>query len=397
MPVSTDISGIRFKNRNSHRFDRDSEDRAICCRQQIHSRLRSCASVTHPSDNHACTNIHVAKEDKTVIELSDDDYGDISDADFLKVPLPTHKREIQSKLDFSKAVPRTSAPKPPAPKSGPLRVGPSVKEEQKRQAFLEKRKAEKAALEAKKAAARAAKTTTANTAESSSDDESSEDDAGNTLFKLGSRARTVVKDADLHPATRKKVPTRRPVIRREKDKRARIAPDLSPLYKQIFKWNFFHNDAFPPGLSASDYSHVAKSFKTYGAYKATFEPLLLLEAWQSFLKSKEEATPGGILTVKISTRMKADNFVELETAIEMDDRNRWSESDAVLLSTNKNPMQQSEAHHHCIARVYTVNRKFRGPREVTLRCDPGPMMLQRMTNGGTLFGVKIMKYTPQLR
>lgn len=268
-------------------------------------------------------------------------------------------------------------------------MGPSAKEEQKRQAFLEKRKEEKAALEAKKAAARAAKTAAA--VESSSDDESSDEDSGNTLFKLGSWVRTVVKDADLPSTTRKKAPVRRSVIRRKKDKRARIAPDLSPLYKQIFKWDFFHNDAFPPGLSASDYSHVAKSFKTYGAYKATFEPLLLLEAWQSFLKSKEEATPGGCLTIKISTRMKADNFVELETAIEMDERNRWSESDVVLLSTNKNPLQPSDTHYHCIARVYTVNRKARGPREVTLRCDPGPMMLQRMTNGGTLYGIKIMK------
>ena len=176
------------------------------------------------------------------------------------------------------------------------------------------------------------------------------------------------------------------------DNRARIAPDLSPLYKQIFKWDFFHNDAFPPGLSATQYSAVQKSFKSFGGYKSTFEPLLLLEAWQSFLKCKEEATISGALEVKIATRMRADAFVELETTIDnMDDRNRWFESDIVLLSTNKNPLSSENA-HHCLARVYNVTRKFKGPREVQLRCDPGPMMLQKMTHGGKLHGVKIMRF-----
>lgn len=327
--------------------------------------------------------------EKAVIQLSDDDYGELSDSDMLKAAqFTSSKPAVQSKLDFSKAVPRATAPKQPAP----LRIGASKakKEDEERAAFLKRRKEEKEALAKKKAAVIAQKQQM-QAGQSSSEDESSADE-GNTLFKLGSRAKTIVKGENLQPIGRKKAPIRRPVIKREKDKRARIAPDLSPLYRQIFKWDFYRHDAFPPGLTSADYTQVAKSFKTYGAYKQTFEPLLLLEAWQSFLKCKEEITPSGCLEVKISTRMKADSFVELETTVEnMDDRNRWGESDIVILSTNKNPLKEDPTHQHCIARVNTINRKFRGPREVTLRCDPGPIMLQKMTNGGTLYGLKIMR------
>ncbi|TGZ79287.1 hypothetical protein EX30DRAFT_115713 [Ascodesmis nigricans] len=328
--------------------------------------------------------------EKQVIQISDDDYGDLSDSDMIKASQFTSSKTVQSKLDFSKAIPKAAVPKPT-----PLRVGAAKakKEEEERAAFLRRRREEKEALARKKAAAIAKKK--AETEPSSDEEQSSDDEGGNTLFKLGSRAKMVVKGENLQPLTRKKPTIKRPVIKREKDKRARIAPDLSPLYRQIFKWDFCHRDAFPPGLSAADYTQVAKSFKSYGAYKQTFEPLLILEAWQSFLKSKEELVPSGCLEVKISTRMKADSFVELETTVDnMDDRNRWSESDIIVLSTSKTPLNESGINQHCIARVNTINRKFRGPREVTLRCDPGPVMLQKMTNGGTLYGMKIMSLIP---
>jgi senataxin len=167
---------------------------------------------------------------------------------------------------------------------------------------------------------------------------------------------------------------------------------MSQLYKQIFKWDFFHDDMFPPGLTCSNYTSIAKSFKTFGAYQKTFEPLLLLEAWQSFLKAKEDVVPSSCLEIKISSRMRSDHFVELETKTEnMIDRNRWFESDVVLLSASKDPLHASRE-PHCIARVFTVNRKFTGNCEISLRCDPGPIMLQNhMRNGGTLYGIKLMR------
>ncbi|KAI5804900.1 SEN1 N terminal-domain-containing protein [Geopyxis carbonaria] len=338
---------------------------------------------------------------KEVIELSDDEnYIEIPDDDLLKAELvPRKPRATQSKLEFppaSRSSAATTQKTISKSVAAPLRIGVSQpkKDDAKREAFLAKRREEKAALERKRAAVKKSESGPVQIQDSDSDSDSSEEEEG-TLFKLGGRGKTVVKDAVL-PAAVKKPLIRRPVVvKRAKDNRARIAPDMSPLYKQIFKWDFFHNEEFPPGLSARDYSHVKRSFDTFGQYKATFEPLLLLEAWQSFLKCKEEATPSSALEVKISTRMRADNFVELETTVEkMDDRYRWMESDVVLLSTSPTPLKPEEGNLHCIARIFTVNRKFRGPREVSLRCDPGPLMLSRMTNGGILWGVKLMSLTP---
>lgn len=336
-------------------------------------------------------------QEKTVIELSDDEYGssDIADEDMVKAANAA-ARKTQSKLDFQPA-PRwgeskLAAPKKPTPP--PRTLGDPLRSKKTRdtQAFLEKRKADLAALEKRKQAALAQRPKT-EILDSSDDDSDSDDDGGNTLFKLGSRTKTEVKDAKTVGAPLKKAaPRKLPPIRRVKDTRARVAPDMSGLYKQIFQWDFFHNDAFPPGLSSSNYTHVAKSFNTFGAYQKTFEPLLLLEAWQSFLKCKEEAMPSGCLEVKIATRMRSDHFVELETTIaKMLDRNRWFEADVVLLSSSKDPLRNT-GEPHCIARVHTINRKFTGSCEVSLRCDPGPAMLQNhMRTNGTLYGIKIMK------
>jgi senataxin len=273
--------------------------------------------------------------------------------------------------------------------TGPLRTK-KPQDDPQREAFLRKRKADQEAKAKQKAAARAAKQK-AITTDSSEDDSSEEEYSG--LFKLADRTRRVLTDAHVVEAP-KRQPRKAPrIIKPVKDTRARVPPDMSPLFKQIFKWDFFHDGAFPPGLSASSYTSVAKSFKAFGVYQKTFEPLLLLEAWQSFLKCKEEAMPSGFLEVKISSRMRSDHFVELETTIDsMPDRNRWFEADVILLSTNKDPLRSGGKDPHCIARVHTVNRKFTGKSTASLRCDPGPIMLQNhMRNGGTLYGIKIMR------
>ncbi|KAI5813275.1 AAA domain-containing protein, partial [Pyronema omphalodes] len=341
---------------------------------------------------------------KTVIELSDDEYGSsgITDEDMIKAStlIVKPKPATQSKLTFQ-AVPKwgeESKPivykKPTVPvktTSDPLRKHKAADT----QSFLEKRKAEMAAREKQKKAILLKKPKAPEEPDSDDDDEDS-DDEGNTLFKLGSRTKTEIKDAKTVGAPAKKAPTRKvPQLKRIKDMRARVAPDMSGLYKQIFKWDFFHNDDFPPGKTAKDYTQVSKSFNTFGAYQKTFEPLLLLEAWQSFLQSKDEATPSGIMEVKIATRMRSDHFVELETTIDsMPDRHRWFEADVVLLSVGKDPLKNT-GEPHCIARVHSINRKFTGKCEISLRCDPGPAMLQNhMRNGGILHGIKIMSLTP---
>lgn len=362
-----------------------------------------------------------------MVEISDDDddYGDISDEEMLKAVEDMSRRKVvhkQTQLQFqtTSVRPADSAAarsyKPPMksgfatqPKvAGPLRVGVTkessrgpIKKEDVNE-FLAKRKAAKAAETAKKAAlaAERAKKIVSAVIEDSSSDNSSDDEGGNSLFKLGAttqRTTKIISNPKAGTGVKPRVSTSRVAgpIRRVKDNRARVAPDLSPLYKQILKWEVFHGDAFPPGLSKQDYISVAKSFASYEAYRKTFEPLLLLEAWVSFQKSREEA-PSTVMEVKLVSRMRADNFVELETTIaSMSERDRWSESDIVVLSVSKTPLM-SPSEPHCLARVHSISGKFPGSpmKEVQLRCDPPPTMMQNhMRNGGTLHAVKIAGYS----
>lgn len=353
-----------------------------------------------------------------MVEISDDDYGDISDDEMIQAVEEVPRKKTvhkQTQLQFPTTTVRPAdaarSYKPPVKpsathsKASTLRVG-AAKEAVRGvipDDFLIKRKAAKAADAARKAALAAEKAKRAATTvvEDSSSDESSEDEGGNSLFKLGNavqRSTKIVHDPNLGTSLKPRAQISRVTgpTRRIKDNRARVAPDLSPLYKQILKWEAFHEDPFPPGLSKQDYISVAKSFASYEAYRKTFEPLLLLEAWVGFQKSKEEIPPNSAsLEVKLVSRMRADNFVELETTVaNMDDRSRWQESDIVLLSVDKRPLSSTDK-PHCLARVHSINRKFTGAPvcEVQLRCDPSPSMMQNhMRNGGTLYAVKIMGY-----
>ncbi|CUS13858.1 unnamed protein product [Tuber aestivum] len=363
-----------------------------------------------------------------VVEISDDEYDDdfLNDDflnDFLDDDLIRASEQSlrivprkQAKLGF----PSASAPHPheqkfhragaskPSSIIGELRLGvgaPKVPPIVPRNEFLLKRKADLAASEAAKAARLESKKKEQAPVIPSSDedDDSSDNDSGNGLFRLGNSVQRSTKPVPEPKLidTKPKNLLRQPAvpIRRVKDNRARVAPDLSPLYKQVLKWEFFHDDPFPPGLSAANYNKVASSFSSYPAYKKTFEPLLLLEAWQALQQAKEESAQGP-LKLNLVTRMSADNFVELEITIDgMSDRNKWLESDLVLVSVSKQPLASKDS-PHCLARVHSLRKKFAGANitEVQLRCDPSPQMMQEnMRNGSTLYASKIMGFVPTER
>jgi senataxin len=97
-------------------------------------------------------------------------------------------------------------------------------------------------------------------------------------------------------------------VRSAKDMRARLAPDLSSLHRTILAWDFFTNGDLPPNSGRTDYSLVSNAFRDPIEYQRTFEPLLILEAWQGFQSSKEEGTFKPF-EVKVATRLSVDSFV----------------------------------------------------------------------------------------
>ena len=182
-------------------------------------------------------------------------------------------------------------------------------------------------------------------------------------------------------------------VRSAKDMRARLAPDLTVLHKIILSWDFFHIGDFPPGSERQDYSLVTNSFRTPLDYQNTFEPLLVLEAWQGFLKSKEE---GNFKTfeIKVANRMTVDSFLEVSTTISIADGKELGicEADVILISKDQSPSAEAQQ-PHCLARVLKISRK-KSTMEITYRANVGNGLVASMIPNSTLYGVKILSITP---
>ena len=181
-------------------------------------------------------------------------------------------------------------------------------------------------------------------------------------------------------------------VRSAADLRARLTPDLSPLYRKILPWDFFHDNDFPPRSNARDYTMVTNTFQDVAEYRNTFEPLLMLECWNQFRKGKEENN-FTVFTIELATRMNADNFVELHMTMDQADyasqRISVGESDILLLSTAAQPTT-SPSEPNCLARVIGINRK-RTIVEIALRCLPSTTMLPALKIKGKYRAVKVLK------
>lgn len=182
-------------------------------------------------------------------------------------------------------------------------------------------------------------------------------------------------------------------VRSAKDMRARLAPDLSSLHRTILSWDFFANGDLPPNSGRTDYSLVSNAFRDPIEYQRTFEPLLILEAWQGFQSSKEEGMFKPF-EIKIATRLSVDSFVEVNTIIPSSEAKDYGlgEADIVLLSKSSRPSSDSSA-PHCLARVSGINRK-KGNVEVSYRVNPGSPFISTFAPGAVVWGARITSLTP---
>lgn len=178
-----------------------------------------------------------------------------------------------------------------------------------------------------------------------------------------------------------------------KDMRARLAPDLSSLHRTILSWDYFANGDLPPNSGTTDYTLVSHSFRDPVEYQKTFEPLLILEAWQGFQSSKEEGSFKPF-EVKVATRLSVDSFVEVSTTMPATEVKDFGlgEADIVLLSKSKSPTNDSAA-PHCLARVAGINKK-KGTVEIAYRVVPGNPFINSLAPGVPIWGAKITSLTP---
>jgi senataxin len=196
----------------------------------------------------------------------------------------------------------------------------------------------------------------------------------------------------------RKAPLRGPVkkikqLRNAKDMRARLAPDLTLLHRTILSWDFFHDGEFPPNSASANYSLISNTFRTPGEYQATFQPLLVLEAWQSFVKSREEAN-WKPFEIKVASRATVDNFIEVGTAMPMSVGKDLGlgEADIILLSKGESPAQDADK-PHCLARIVKILRK-KASMEVTYRVNTNNPLLSSLNINAILHAVKVNSITP---
>ncbi|KAH0005891.1 hypothetical protein KCU78_g12620, partial [Aureobasidium melanogenum] len=184
-------------------------------------------------------------------------------------------------------------------------------------------------------------------------------------------------------------------VRSAKDMRARLAPDLAPLHKTILGWDFFYEGDYPPNSKDWQFQKVANSFRHVADYQETFRPLLILEAWQGFVKSREESSSKPY-EIKVVNRSSVDAFIEISSSVTHAENKeiQISESDIILFSMSNNPTADAEA-DHCFAQVYRTRRQ-KQHIEVTYRVMPGSnnSMMSHLVPGSVIHGTKVQSITP---
>ncbi|CAG8586820.1 1107_t:CDS:2, partial [Racocetra persica] len=100
-------------------------------------------------------------------------------------------------------------------------------------------------------------------------------------------------------------------MRRREDTMKRLRPNLKSLHKQVLTWNIDSMGEMPPNILRNEYRHIPDQFQTAEEYISIFEPLLVLEIWQSFISAKEEIDDSDSYAIVIDSSVSIDDFIEV--------------------------------------------------------------------------------------
>jgi senataxin len=230
----------------------------------------------------------------------------------------------------------------------------------------------------------------------SSSEEESEDESDDERLALKAKA----KAQGLNEAERrrylmlaeKRGPVKKTKLQRSaKDMRARLIPPMDVLHQAILEWDIFHEGNDPPNGYRCD--RVSDTYPDPRSYKQTFFPLLINEAWRSFVTAKDECTskPFGM---KILNRMTVDKFMEVTASVSLPtSRERGlTEGDIVLISRGEDPLNQP-GEIHSLARIWRSTPK-KDTAEIVYRLNArSNQILPLLFNGAEFHVVKITNMT----
>lgn len=161
--------------------------------------------------------------------------------------------------------------------------------------------------------------------------------------------------------------------------RLKLNVDMSPLYEEVLKWNYNEVEDLPKDKSILDRcSPIKDKFDSCKAYQNSFEPLLLLECWQSIQRSKqlESETP---FKVTLGSRSATDSFYDVYASIKkslLNEKRYINDSDLVVLmlvdglEPNEDEVPKSLARRcklNCIAKVKEIKSTNQTYSDITFR------------------------------
>jgi senataxin len=230
---------------------------------------------------------------------------------------------------------------------------------------------------------------------SSEEEEESDDDEDELIaLKAKEKAKTL-NEADRRRMlllAEKRGPVKKVKQQRSaKDMRARLIPPMDVLHQAILEWDIFHEGNDPPNGYRCE--NVSNTYTDPHSYKQTFFPLLVNEAWRSFVTAKDEATskPFGI---KVLNRMTVDKFMEVTASVPaaVNKDRGLSEGDIVIVSQGEDPLNQP-SELHCLSRIWKTTYK-KDIVEVVYRLNArGNQILPALLPGAEFQVVKITNMT----
>ncbi|KAK4229582.1 putative helicase [Podospora fimiseda] len=231
---------------------------------------------------------------------------------------------------------------------------------------------------------------------SSSEDEDDDDDDDEVIALKAKAANKGLSEAErirlLELAQKSRGPVKKTkIMRSAKDMRARLIPPMDTLHQAILEWDIFHEGNNPP--NGYRCAGVSSTYNDPVSYKQTFFPLLINEAWRSFVTAKDETTskPFGI---KVLSRMSVDKFMEVTAAVPatISKDQGLSEGDIVIISKAQDPLT-GPGEPHCLSRIWKTTWKKDVVEVVYRLSGRGSPILPVLLPGAEFQVVKITNMT----
>lgn len=189
--------------------------------------------------------------------------------------------------------------------------------------------------------------------------------------------------------------------------RLRLNVDMTPLYSTILSWSYNHESDLPSDYEESKYFPIRNKFDSVSDYQKSFEPLLLLECWQSIQRAKQVGSEIPF-RMTVGSKTAVDTFYDIYASVKkelLSEFRRFGDSDLLVLMLVDNlPLDNTELNvpkhliknptFNCFAKVKEIKNTAGAYTDVTLRVSvDGNKLATRIMAGMEIVGLKVNTMT----